>query len=235
MRFFIAVVVFSCFILLPYSSIPMVNQLRPVVYVSFPTNIPAKRLKTMIQDKCSEVEINVFSRIRDFNRRITMKPADAIIILNPFSDIPNYTPFLQGLKNNSSYEKYVLITQDKKIDTNDLKNKKIGYVDFHGKNLTPNFLGDLLGQDITSIPLKTNSDIKSVLLFQQVDAIFASIRTYEQLKDKTKTKLVANEIDIRMKLISVSVYPSSNKEKIGRCVKNFDGIINAYMGVDQWK
>ena len=205
------------------------------IYISYPIDIPSTKLETIIQNKCPEIDVKVFKKIRNFNRQVKNNKPDAIINLNQYSQIKGYEHFLQGFRNNRDNESYVLITKDETINTKNLNGKTIGVVDFIGKQSLSTTISEILKSDIEVESLYKNSHIPSTLLFRKVDAIFASEKTYLRQKSKTTLNLKKNNIDVSMKLASVSIKNKIKMKQIEQCIKKFDEKINDYMGVEQWK
>lgn len=204
------------------------------LYVSFPTNIPAIKLQSLIQEKCDEINVTVYQRIKDFNRALMKSPPDAIISLHSNAVLSDFKHQLQGYKSNNQYEQYVLITHKNNKNLRKTKGLKIAAVNFLGTPID-DFIKRKLNSDIEVIPLIKNNDLIPVLIFNQADAVLASKRTYKNQNKHSKVDLNYHEIDIDIKLVSVSISKTNNIKLLTECVNKFDKTINGYMGVDEWK
>ena len=211
------------------------HTVEPSIYISFPGDISPSKLEEMILSKCTDFNIKVYKTYSEFSRQVTNNSPDAIINYNGHKKLKGYKQLFQGIRNNSHREPYVLITNGKNITDNDINGLRIGVVDFIGSKHLSEYITNILQANMDVIGLFKNSDINTALLFNRVDAIFTSKKSYLHQKSKTAMNLISNDINISLDLLSIQAKDNTNKKRIRSCINKFDSKINSHMGVDQWK
>lgn len=223
----LAVILISYFV-----SISVVAQ---SLYVFIPTEVRANKLQQKIETFCTGVDVTVFGRAKDFHNKIKVSPPTAILSLSPV--IERNAPFnksIAGLRNGFDSEDYVLVSLNKAVNIDHLKDKKIGVVDLLGRKPMMSFVEDLLQAKVKLKRVTKVEDLLPLITFDAVDAIFISDSLFSQFKQKSNLNLVATPLNIKVGLASAGLSDAVIKDKLKKCVFAFDKQLNNTLGVDQW-
>lgn len=134
----------------------------------------------------------VFERINNFDSALAHSPDAAVIALEPFfSFSPGYKIVLSGKKGSATSEKYHIVAVNKEITMHTIGEKKVGIVDFLGKNRLQLFIKDQFGIEIKMLKrANTGDDLLTMLGMEVVDAIIVSESQHKEILSNTKTPLI---------------------------------------------
>ncbi|MFT5298128.1 MAG: hypothetical protein ACI9YH_004175 [Colwellia sp.] len=205
------------------------------LYVFVPTEVRANKLQQKIGSYCSGVDVTVFGRAKDFHNKVKAVPPTAILSLLPVVEHTlSFNTAIMGLRDGLNSEGYVLVSIDRPMSLDSLNNKKIGVVDLLGRKPMRAFIEQLLKTEIMLKRVTKVEDLLPLITFESVDAIFISESMFEQLKLKSKLKLVATPLNINIGLASAALSDVIIKDQLKNCLYAFDKKLNSTLGVDQW-
>lgn len=206
------------------------------LYVFVPTEIRANVMQQEISELCKGIDVTVFGRAKDFHKEVKKNSPNAILSLLPVIErTGDYNTILKGIKGGAESEDYVLVSVDKPLEITNIKDKKIGVVDLLGRKPMGIFVSQLFQTDVKIKRVTKVADLLSLLTFGTVDGIFISDALYNELKSKSNLKLVATNLNVKVGLVSAALNDNSLKEKITRCILNFNNELNTTLGVEQWR
>lgn len=205
------------------------------LYVFVPTEVRANKLQQKIAKYCSEVDVTVFGRAKDFHKKIKISPPTAILSLLPVVEKNQlFDTTIRGKRKGLSSEGYVLVSVDTPLKLTDIANKKIGVVDLFGRKPMIQFIEQLLQVKVKLKRVTKVEDLLPLITFDSVDAIFISNTLFAQLKSKSKLNLVATQLNIQLGLASAALSNKVIEENLKTCLFAFDKQLNSTLGVDQW-
>jgi hypothetical protein len=206
------------------------------LYVFVPTEVRASKLQQQIGSYCTNVEVTVFSRAKDFQNKLKVTPPTAILTLLPVIESSQiFNPAIIGVRAGQSQEDYLLVSVNQPINLAELENKKIGAVDLLGRKPMDNFVQQLLKSPIKLTRVTKVEDLLPLITFESVDAILISNSTFEQLKAKTNLNLFATELNIKIGLASAALTGATSTDLFKKCLFAFDKQLNSTLGVEQWR
>lgn len=206
------------------------------LYVFVPTEARANVMQESISQSCSNVDVTVFGRARDFSNQLKKAPPAAVLTLLPVIERnTGLQTVLKGSKGGATVEDYVLVTLEKAVDLNQLSGKKVGVVDVLGRKPMAEFVGQLLQADVKLKRVSKIEDLLPLLSFGAVDSVFIPESIYERIRAKSKQELVATRLNVKVGLASAAMSTSQPEQSIVECIANLPARINSEMGVDQWK
>ena len=206
------------------------------LYVFIPTEVRANKLQQKIGSYCSGVDVTVFGRAKDFHNKVKAVPPTAILSLLPVVKHTSlFNTAIMGLRDGLSSEGYVLVSVNKPIRVDNLNNKKIGVVDLLGRKPMRSYIEQLLNAQVKLKRVTKVEDLLPLITFESVDALFTSRSIYNKLQSKSKLKLVATPLDIKIGLASAALSDDIIRDRLKECVFAFDKNLNSTLGVDQWR
>ena len=213
-------------------SLPLAAE---TLYVFVPTEERANVMQDKIGSFCKSVEVTVFGRAKDFHKKVESDSPNAILSLMPvINHSAGYKPALNGSKNGSETEDYVLVSVDKGIDIAAVAGKKIGVVDLLGRKPMSTFITELFKAKVKLKRVTKVEDLLPLITFGSVEGIFIAESLYTQLKSKSNLNLVATKLNMKIGLVSAAINSSTDK-KVTECIAAFDSELNTTLGVDKWR
>ena len=205
------------------------------LYVFVPTQVRANILQEKIGGYCDDVDVTVFSRAKDFHKKVKSEPPSAILSLLPVVERTiSFDMAIEGIKGGLTTENYVLVSIANPLKRSDLVNKKIGVVDLLGRKSMGKFIEQLFKTPVKLKRVTKVEDLLPLITFGSVDAIFIANSLFEKLKSTSNLDLVATHLNIKIGLASAALKGVVAKDKLTRCVFAFDQNLNITLGVDKW-
>jgi hypothetical protein len=132
-----------------------------------------------------------FGRIKDLDASLATAPDAAIIATEPFfTYTPGYKITLNGKAGGSNGEKFHIIAAAKDVTAQNIGEKKVGIVDFLGKDRLPLFIKDQFGIEIKLLKrANKEEDLLTMIGMEAVDAIIVSDSQFKEIKSNTKLPL----------------------------------------------
>ncbi len=158
--------------------------------------IPGKQNTQQIQSSFDALlgagKASVFGRIKDLEATMKTTPDIAIISTEPFFDyVQEYKPILIGKIGNLTGEKFLIVASSKDITVENIAEKKVGIVDFLGRDRLSQFLKDQFSIDVKVLKrVNKVDDLLTMLGMETVDAIVVSATQYKEIISNTKLQLV---------------------------------------------
>jgi hypothetical protein len=206
-----------------------------LLYVFYPTDIRPKKMEKHITQHCPEIDITVFGKIKDFEEQTKRTYPDAILSYAPvIKKNHQYSLFVQGLKQGSSKENYVLVSIDKPVEIQQLSSLKVGVLDILGRKAMKSFINTTLGTKVKIARVTKTEDILNLLTFGMVDTLFVSQQRYEKFREKSQLNLIATKLNIKMDLAILAVKNNESKDIFLNCFNRLGKQTNMLLGVDQW-
>ncbi len=149
-----------------------------------------------------------FGRIKDLEAMLSSMPDAMIIAPAAFLDyLPGYKVSLVGKVKNEVGEKYLIIATSKSVTLKNVAEKKIGIVDFLGRERLSHFIQTQFGIEPKILKrVNKKEDLLTMLGMEVVDAIIVSTSDYQEIL--SNTKLTLNEVAASEKNIGFSVFAS---------------------------
>ena len=229
---FLRVVVYCLFSLFSHVALAKADSL----YVFIPTEMRANKLEQQIDAYCSDVDVTVFGRAKDFHKKLKASPPNAILSLRPvIKRSQKFDEAVLGLKNGLQKETYLLVSVNTPIQHNELPNTKLGVVDLLGRTPMRQFVEGALDSAVKLKRVTKVEDLLPLITFGAVDAILLSESQFKTLKVKSKLPLVASDVQFKIGLASAALTEKFDKKRLQNCLLAFDKQLNSTLGVDQWQ
>jgi len=157
--------------------------------------IPGKQNTVRIQ-KSFEAALGAgramaFGRIKDLENACIAFPDAAVVAPDDFFHfLRGYTVVLIGKLGSIKGERFLIVSAQKNLTKADLTNKKVGMLDFLGKDRIYNFIKEQFGISLSVVQrVNKDQDLLTMLGIEAVDAIVVSESQYKDLLSNTKLPL----------------------------------------------
>lgn len=165
------------------------------LYVFYPVTTRPNRVQELLQENLKGVTVTVFGRVNDFKARIAADPPDAILTKTALIEqIDGYTVSINGIRNDSAKETYILLSIDKPIDTKSMKAEMvIGVIDVLGRNTMRTFASRLLPVVPKLKQVTKVEDLLPLLMFSLADGILIESVFVDYFKSTSNLTFLASK------------------------------------------
>jgi hypothetical protein len=204
--------------------------------------IPGKQNTPQIQSGFDSLigtgKTMVFGRIKDLEAKLSSSPGAAIIASEPFfSYTPGYKIALSGKAGVTTGEKYHIIAASKETTAQNIGEKKVGIVDFLGKDRLPLFIKDYFGFEIKMLRrVNKEDDLLTMIGIEAVDAIIVSASQYKEILSNTKLPLAI--VASSLKTIGFAAYglqKGNEDENQKKTLVKAPGSLLKEIGIEGWE
>gem|GEM_PF-1644833 len=180
----------------------------------------------------------VFGRIKDLEGAMATAPDAAIIASESFFKYTGgYTIALAGKMGGASSGKYLLVAASKEITMDNIKDKKVGIVDFLGKERISLFIKEYFGVDIKMLKrANKEEDLLTMLGIEAADAIIVSNFQYKEILSNTKLPLtIVASSSSNVGLAGFAVRSGKADEKLKKTIQNAPASLLKEIGITGWE
>jgi hypothetical protein len=211
------------------------GEARPALYVYVHTDAKSAALEKGLQDKLPGLTVTVFGRFRDFEEAMSTRKPDGVVALQPLLSSLSVPVALQGLRGNSDWEPYVLLSTGP-LDGS-LSSKVVGVVDLLGRDGTQEFVARLLKTSDIKIKRVTKmEDLLPLLQFAAVDGVLVPAAGVKAITERSRLSLRVRELpEARVGLLAVGVLNAKTRELFVKQVQTLDAETNRTLGVEKWR
>jgi len=221
---------------------------RPKVFVFFPSLARPLAIQEALAGKCPGLDVTVFGRLTDLRAMAAREPPLAILAPLPaLGQFGGYRPRLQGIRNGSATEKYVLLSIGKPFAPGADLGSSIGAVGiFDRAGMSAFAKGIVPGSPRINLVTKVE-DLLPVLIFGSADAILISETNMREFRKKSRANLVSTELkNAQVGLLAVGMRAAAplagagaeaarGEKDILAALKALDAGTLALLGVDAWQ
>jgi hypothetical protein len=179
----------------------------------------------------------VFNKIKDLDSALAVLADAPVIAPEPFFILtPGYKMVLSGKVGADSSEKYLIVTAKKEITMQNIAMKKVGIVDFLGKDRLPIFIKDYFNLEIKFMKrANKDDDLLTMLGMETVDAIIVSASQYKEILSNTKLPLVVlSSSSKEIRFLTYGVRELKEDEKQKKMLSNAPVKLLKEIGIDGW-
>jgi hypothetical protein len=204
--------------------------------------IPGKQNTQQIQSGFDALlgpgKASVFGRIKDLETTMTTTPDVAIISTESFFNyLQEYKPMMIGKVGSQAGEKYLIISASKDVTMASMPDKKVGIVDFLGRDRLSQFIKDQFNVDVKLLKrVNKVDDLLTMLGMETVEAIVVSTSQYKEILSNTKLPLVT--VATSEKIVGFAVCATRNgKEDAGlkNALLKSPASLSKEIGIDSWE
>ena len=204
--------------------------------------IPGKQNTQKIQKNFDELlgpgKTMAFGRIKDLDARLNASSDVAVIASEPFfTYTPGFTVFLSGTSDTSTGERYHIVAASGKITESNVVNRKVGIVDFLGKERLPHFVEDQFGLELQTMKrVNKEEDLLTMIGMEMVDAVIVSATRFREMQSNTKLplRIIASSKN-RIGFAAYGRITGNEKKTIRNVLLGAPETILREIGIDGWE
>ncbi len=211
---------------------------QPSLLVCSPGNANSQQIQQGYEAILGTGKALAFARIKDLEGLMTTSPNAAIIAPALFFEMTSgYKELLQGKVGNESGQKYYVITASAEVTKDNVSSKKVGILDFLGRERLPAFIKKAFGFE-PSVLKRANKteDLLAMLGMETVDAIIISASEMKEIKARTKLTLtVVAESSCSAGFLALATPASQDGDNIKKTVLKQPVGLTQALGIDRWE
>ncbi len=220
------------------------------VFVFYPSLARPLAIQEALSKKCPGLEITVFGRLTDLQALVVREHPQAILAQNAvLKQFPEYLPRMQGTRNGSATEDFVLLSIDKPFDVAKVSAAAIGVVGMLDRKEMDGFVEGLVSGAPHLNRVTKVEDLLPLLIFQSVAAVLVSEANVREFQKKSQAHLVEAKLEKgKVGLVAAgmlaapanggavgSAVSPGDEQEILSALKALDAGTLALLGVDAWK
>lgn len=210
---------------------------REKLFVFYPSLVRPIVIQDALAKKCPGLEVTVFGRQADFQAMVEKERPQAILAQAPvLRQYPDYPLKLQGMRNGTATEPYVLLSIDNPIDKGRMDTLTLGVVGMLERKEMARFVGDLMPGTSRINRVTKVEDLLPLLIFHSAAAVLVSETNMRELQKKSQARLVATILENgRVGLMALGIREEPRMEEITKAIKALPAGDAMLLGVDAWK
>lgn len=204
------------------------------VFVFYPSLARPLAIQEALAKRCPALEFTVFGRLADLQAKVEKDPPQAILARNEvLRQFPAFQPGLQGLRNGSATEDFVLLSIGKPFDASG-DSGAVGVVGMLDRKEMEGFVGTLVSGPLRINRVTKVEDLLPLLIFRSVSAVLVSEANVREFRKRSRADLVdVKPGKPKVGLVAAGIRESGPEVLAG--LKSLDPATLAFLGVDGWK
>ncbi|MCP4351147.1 MAG: hypothetical protein GY795_37255 [Desulfobacterales bacterium] len=203
---------------------------------------PTPQRPHVLRQKMSEVfpsniEIKVYGRYSDFEKKTRTASPDAVITKFPvIRQLSGYSVKMNGSRGGSTDESYVFLSIDEKIDPGNIKGMKIGVVGILGRKQMNQFVSNYFKAAPKLKRVLKIEDLLQLLTFKMVKAILIPECHVSFFKKRSELNFVVTPVpNMQTGIVSLAVKDENSTSSVAEIVKKMNNDIMNLLGIDKWE
>lgn len=204
--------------------------------ICLPGGAPPLSIDSALGPVFSPQKVLAFLRVRDLENVLPAYPSAPIMTTSAYAAyLDGYTVLLRG-KSSQAEVRYLLVSADSSLDPKSMTMRRVGILDFLGREKIGRFVEDAFGFRPSSIKrVSKRGDLLSLLGLEAVDAIILESREMGALRSETRMPLTVVMETRPMELVPVLVAPPSGARETKRILLKQPASLLALLGVEGWE
>lgn len=159
--------------------------------VCLPGKQTPARLDSILTPVLSPREIIAFLRMKDLEEMLAAYPEAPILTTAAYAKyLKGYEILLKGKKGTGRQMKYLLITANPAVTAANVGARKVGILDFLGREKLPAFVQDAFGLQIAKLKrVNKQEDLLNLIGMEAVDAAIVEESALGELRSNTKLSI----------------------------------------------
>jgi hypothetical protein len=211
----------------------------PHVYVFYPSPQRSNTIEKKLMESCRGLRFTVFGKQRDFMRKLTQSPPDAVLTKPALVEkgLPDFSIFQNGYRAGRAKEALYLLAVGSAVTPGDLDAQSVlGVIDYLGRKEMTAYVKSIIPTGPKTKRVTKVEDLLSLLTFKMVKAVLVTEEHLAHLKkisqlDFKETKLPKVELGI----ISLAIKKDADAAVIKQAMAKMPESISGLLGVSEWK
>ncbi|MEO6096230.1 MAG: hypothetical protein ABIW76_11200, partial [Fibrobacteria bacterium] len=212
------------------------SRAQAPLLICLPGGQSPARLDSALGPSLAPRKVIAFLRVRDLEDMLPTYPKALVLTTSAYAAYLNgYSIELKGKKRDSR-SRYLVVTADSTLDSAGLASKRIGILDFLGREKIPRFVEDAFGWKPSALKrVNKQEDLMSLLGMDAVDAIIVEARDFPDLKRETKLRLFVVRESKPIFTFPVLAMPAGGDAGVKEVLIHQSKAALEILGVERWE
>jgi hypothetical protein len=206
------------------------------VLICLPGGQSPARIDSALGPLFSPRKAIAFLRVRDLEDVLPSYPRAAIVTTSAYAAyLTGYSIQLKGRRRDPQ-GKYLIVSADSTITSAGLGSRRIGILDFLGREKIQRFVEDAFGMRPVALKrVNKREDLLSLLGMEAVDAVIVEAGDLAELKRETKLRLSVVMESKPMDRFPVLVVPAGGDPEVKQILAKSPKQVLEILGVERWE
>lgn len=204
--------------------------------ICLPGGQPPARIDSALSPSLAPRKVIAFLRVRDLEDVLPSYPKSPVVTTSAYAAyLPGYSIQMKG-KKRDAHSRYLVVTADSALRSSGLASKRIGILDFLGREKIPLFVEDAFGWKPAALKrVNKQEDLMSLLGMEAVDAIIVEARDLPELERETKLRLSVVMESKPISTFPVLAVPPGGDASVKEILLQQPKSVMEILGVERWE
>jgi hypothetical protein len=204
--------------------------------VCLPGGQPPARIESALGPLMSPRKVIAFVRVRDLEDVLPSYPHASIVTTAAYAGyLTGYSTRLKGKKRDAQ-SKYLVVSADSSLTSANLASRRIGILDFLGREKIPRFVEDAFGMKPAALKrVSKREDLLSLMGMEAVDAVIVEAGDLAGLQRETKLRLSVVMESKPVDHFPVLIVPIGGEEGVQQVLLKQSKPVLEILGVERWE
>jgi hypothetical protein len=204
--------------------------------VCLPGGQPPARIESALGPLMSPRKVIAFVRVRDLEDVLPSYPHASIVTTAAYAGyLTGYSIRLKGKKRDAQ-SKYLVVSADSSLTSANLASRRIGILDFLGREKIPRFVEDAFGMKPAALKrVSKREDLLSLMGMEAVDAVIVEAGDLAGLQRETKLRLSVVMESKPVDHFPVLIVPIGGEEGVQQVLLKQSKPVLEILGVERWE
>ncbi len=212
------------------------TRIQAPLLVCLPGGPPPARIDSALGPAFMPQKVMAFLRVRDLEDVLPAYPSAPIVTTSAYAAyLDGYTVLLKGISSQAT-TRYLLVSADPSLTQKSMGAKRVGILDFLGREKIGRFVEDAFGLTPLSIKrVSKREDLLSLMGLEAVDAVILEARELGKLRSETKMPLTVVMESKPIELVPVLVAPPAGENGAKQILLAQPASLLKLLGVEAWE
>jgi hypothetical protein len=204
--------------------------------VCLPGGQTPARIDSALGPFLSPRKVIAFARVRDLEDVLAAYPHASIVTTSAYAAYLNgYAIQLKGRRRDAQ-SKYLVVSADSSVTSANLSSRRIGILDFLGREKIPRFVEDAFGLKPAALKrVNKREDLLSLMGMEAVDAVIVEAGDLAELQRETKLRLSVVMESKPVGHFPVLAVPPGGEEGLKQIFLKQPKPVLEILGVERWE
>jgi hypothetical protein len=204
--------------------------------VCLPGGQPPARIDSALGPSLSPRKVIAFVRIRDLEEVMPAYPTASVMTTSSYAAyLAGYSIQLKG-KRRDAQSKYLVVSADSTFTAAGLASRRIGILDFLGREKIPRFVEDIFGVRPAALKrVNKREDLLSLIGMEAVDAVIVEDGDLGELRRETRLRLSVVMESRPVYQFPVLAVPAGGDGRLKQILLDQPKSVLAILGVERWE
>lgn len=204
--------------------------------ICLPGGQPPARIDSVLTLPMAPRKVIAFVRVRDLEDMLPTYPRASIVTTSAYATyLSGYSVQLKG-KRRDAQSRYLVVSADSTITSASLASRRIGILDFLGREKIPRFVEDVFGVKPAALKrVSKREDLLSLIGMEAVDAVIVEAGDLGELRRETKLRLNVVLESKPVYQFPVLAVPDGGDDGVKQVLLSQPKPVLEILGVERWE